>query len=338
MAVGTPAYMSPEQASGRAGAGRPHRHLLRSARCSTRCWPASRRSPAPTAQAMIVKRLHRAGAERAERRGRACRRRWTRRSGRRWRRWRRTGSPPRRSSRRRSLACTPRDPAPRRAVLGTAPTARAARRSRRRSRVRSPRSRSGSASSSASACCSPGAGHAPASAGAGGERRVAVLPFENLGDSADAYFADGVTDAVRGKLTALPGLRGHRAQQLGAVPRHHQDARRRSAASWACDYLLIGKVRWAEGADGASRVQVSPELIEVGDGARAGGSSRSTRRSPTCSRCRRTSPGSVAQALDVALGSRQQRGARGAAHREPRGVRRLPERRGRSRRVGTATR
>ena len=40
-----------------------------------------------------------------------------------------------------------------------------------------------------------------------GERRVAVLPFENLGDSADAYFADGITDAVRGKLTALPGMR-----------------------------------------------------------------------------------------------------------------------------------
>ena len=35
-------------------------------------------------------------------------------------------------------------------------------------------------------------------------RAVAVLPFQNVGDSADAYFADGMTDAVRGKLTALP--------------------------------------------------------------------------------------------------------------------------------------
>ena len=33
-----------------------------------------------------------------------------------------------------------------------------------------------------------------------------MLPFENLGDSSHAYFADGVTDAVRGKLSALPGL------------------------------------------------------------------------------------------------------------------------------------
>ena len=37
-------------------------------------------------------------------------------------------------------------------------------------------------------------------------RRLAVLPFENLGDSADAYFADGVTDEIRGKLAAVPGL------------------------------------------------------------------------------------------------------------------------------------
>src|SRR2546426_7416240 len=39
-----------------------------------------------------------------------------------------------------------------------------------------------------------------------GPTRLAVLPFENLGRPADDYFADGVSDAVRGKLTALPGL------------------------------------------------------------------------------------------------------------------------------------
>ena len=36
--------------------------------------------------------------------------------------------------------------------------------------------------------------------------RLAVLPFENVGDSTEEYFADGITDAVRGKLTGLPGL------------------------------------------------------------------------------------------------------------------------------------
>jgi hypothetical protein len=44
-----------------------------------------------------------------------------------------------------------------------------------------------------------------AEAGAGPER-LAVLPFENLGDSSQAYFADGVSDEVRGKLSQLAGL------------------------------------------------------------------------------------------------------------------------------------
>ena len=33
-----------------------------------------------------------------------------------------------------------------------------------------------------------------------------MLPFENLGSPEDDYFADGIADAVRGKLTSLPGL------------------------------------------------------------------------------------------------------------------------------------
>ena len=37
-------------------------------------------------------------------------------------------------------------------------------------------------------------------------KRVAVLPFENLGDSADAYFADGVANEVRAKLSEIEGL------------------------------------------------------------------------------------------------------------------------------------
>ena len=42
---------------GRARDRRPERHLLAWAACCTRCWRASRRSPGPTAQAVIVKRF-----------------------------------------------------------------------------------------------------------------------------------------------------------------------------------------------------------------------------------------------------------------------------------------
>ena len=48
--------------------------------------------------------------------------------------------------------------------------------------------------------------------------RLAVLPFENIGDADDAYFADGVADAVRGKLSDAAGAPGHRLRQLRPVP------------------------------------------------------------------------------------------------------------------------
>ena len=97
---------------------------------------------------------------------------------------------------------------------------------------------------------------------ASSERRVAVLPFENLGDSADAYFADGMTDAVRGKLTAIQGMRvtaSNSSSQYRGTTKTPQEIGRELGV----EYLLTGKVRWQKGKDGASRVQVSPELIEA---------------------------------------------------------------------------
>jgi eukaryotic-like serine/threonine-protein kinase len=103
------------------------------------------------------------------------------------------------------------------------------------------------------------------SAEAAGERRIAVLPFENLGDSSQEYFADGVTDAVRGKLSAVPGLQ--------VIASRSSDEYKHSSKSLAdigrelgTDYLLIARIRWAKAADGSSRVEVSPELVQVSPG------------------------------------------------------------------------
>jgi serine/threonine-protein kinase len=99
-----------------------------------------------------------------------------------------------------------------------------------------------------------------------GPKRLAVLPFENLGDSADAYFADGITDELRGKLATVPGLEV-------VASRSSNDYRRTTkslpeiARDLGVDYLLIGKIRWQKGAGGAGRVRVSPELIRVVAGA-----------------------------------------------------------------------
>jgi serine/threonine-protein kinase len=88
-----------------------------------------------------------------------------------------------------------------------------------------------------------------------------VLPFENLGDSADSYFADGVTDAVRGKLSALPGLQVT-ARSSSSQYRKTEKTLQRIGQELGVQYLLTATVRW-EKVGGASRVQVTPELVQV---------------------------------------------------------------------------
>jgi TolB-like protein/Flp pilus assembly protein TadD len=99
----------------------------------------------------------------------------------------------------------------------------------------------------------------------GGSRVLAVLPFENLGDSSDAYFADGVTDEVRTKLAKVGGLdviaRGSSNEYRGTEKRAQEIAQELGAS-----YLLTGTVRWIKGSDGTSRVRVTPELVEVQPG------------------------------------------------------------------------
>jgi TolB-like protein/thioredoxin-like negative regulator of GroEL len=94
-----------------------------------------------------------------------------------------------------------------------------------------------------------------------GVKRVAVLPFENLGAPEDDYFADGIADAVRGKLTSIPGLeviaRGSSTPYKKTTKTPQEIARELNA-----HYLLTATVRWQKGGE-ANRVQVSPELVEI---------------------------------------------------------------------------
>jgi eukaryotic-like serine/threonine-protein kinase len=105
--------------------------------------------------------------------------------------------------------------------------------------------------------------------GAGGEtgrgtRVVAVLPFDNLGDSGDAYFADGVADEVRTRLAQVAGVeviaRGSSIEYRHTTKRPTEIARELGA-----DYLLTGTVRWEKGS-GTSRVRVTPELVDARPG------------------------------------------------------------------------
>jgi eukaryotic-like serine/threonine-protein kinase len=139
--------------------------------------------------------------------------------------------------------------------------------------------------------------------GPGTTRLLAVLPFENLGDSTDEYFADGITDEVRGKLATLGGLKviasSSARQYKGSTKTPEQIAQ-----ELGVHYLLVGKIRWEKRADGQSRVRVSPELVQV-----TPGSAATTRwQQPFDAsltdvfQVQADIAGRVAQALDLALG------------------------------------
>jgi len=104
---------------------------------------------------------------------------------------------------------------------------------------------------------------------------LAVLPFENLGPPSDAYFADGLTDELTGRLAAVSGLRviaGSSARQYKGSTKEPQAIARELGAT----HLLTGTVRWeratggagggdAGGVAGTGRVRVRPELVRAVD-------------------------------------------------------------------------
>jgi TolB-like protein/tetratricopeptide (TPR) repeat protein len=94
--------------------------------------------------------------------------------------------------------------------------------------------------------------------------RIAVLPFENRGDSDDAYFCTGVTDEISGRLASLHGLavvsRTSASQYAGTGK-----TTRQIGDELGVKYLLTGTVRWARGQGGPGRVRITPQLIRVAD-------------------------------------------------------------------------
>ena len=112
----------------------------------------------------------------------------------------------------------------------------------------------------------PPAASAPAALAA---QRLAVLPFENLGRSEDAYVVDGLSDEIRSKLAGVPGVQviaRASSNEYRATKKPLQDVARELGVR----YLLTGTVRSEPaGAGRPARVRVSPELVEVTPGASA---------------------------------------------------------------------
>jgi len=131
-------------------------------------------------------------------------------------------------------------------------------------------------------------------------QRVAVLPFENAGSAEDEYFADGVTDEVRSKLAAIPGLQVTARASTRQYKRTAK-APREIGRELEVQYLLTGTVRWSKGS-GRSRVRVTPELIQVSNAATRWSEPFDTVLSDVFE-VQASIASRVAQALNVAIGA-----------------------------------
>ena len=94
--------------------------------------------------------------------------------------------------------------------------------------------------------------------------RLVVLPFENIGAPGDEYFADGLTDEITSKLAGLPGL-GVIARTSAVRYRKTSEGVRQIGQELGVDYVLEGTVRWERTSGTRGSVRVSPHLIRVSD-------------------------------------------------------------------------
>ena len=94
---------------------------------------------------------------------------------------------------------------------------------------------------------------------------LAVLPFENLGKSDDAYFTDGMSEEISSRLGRLSGLKLIGRQSVKSYANTSKPPAQIGKELGAA-YLLTGTVRWDRSRAGHDLVKVSPSLLRVSDG------------------------------------------------------------------------
>lgn len=99
------------------------------------------------------------------------------------------------------------------------------------------------------------------SVGVEGKPRIVVLPFRNLGETQDSYFAEGLTEEITRDLASLPSL--HVISRTSAM-RYERGRKPLSqiGRELGVDYVLEGTVGWAKG---EARVLITPRLVRVSD-------------------------------------------------------------------------
>ncbi len=94
--------------------------------------------------------------------------------------------------------------------------------------------------------------------------RIVVLPFENLGSPDDEYFADGMTEEITSRLSAVSGLQV--ISRTSAMQYKDTDKTiSQIGDELNVQYALEGTVRWERATGEFGRVRITPQLINVTD-------------------------------------------------------------------------
>ncbi len=96
------------------------------------------------------------------------------------------------------------------------------------------------------------------------EIRLVVLPFENLGSAEDEYFAAGITDAITARLATIHGL-AVISRQSAMQYKNRGKSAQQVANELRVDYILEGTVQRERPSDAASRVRIIPQLVNASD-------------------------------------------------------------------------
>ncbi len=96
------------------------------------------------------------------------------------------------------------------------------------------------------------------------EIRLVVLPFENLSSPEDEYFADGITDAITARLAGIHGLSVISRQSAIQYKGSEKDTRQ-IAEELGVDYILEGTVQRERPTDPNSKVRIIPQLINASE-------------------------------------------------------------------------
>ncbi|MFX0198151.1 MAG: protein kinase [Candidatus Hodarchaeota archaeon] len=96
------------------------------------------------------------------------------------------------------------------------------------------------------------------------EIRLVVLPFENLGSTKDDYFVEGMTDEITSRLAVIHGL-GVISRNSAMQYKNKEKSTPQIAEELRLDYILLGTVQRERPSDPNSQVRIRLKLIKAAE-------------------------------------------------------------------------